>query len=152
MSSSGVIRLSPVCKLGYIVSSNLHVVCEGCLGAEHACQAMTPQASCLPCKLLLAEEKQRRLDLFSSAEEMSQPSESCPLDEFLNARLDLDMSASEGEMASSCAPSFRSRDWRQSCRRQVRLKRSRYRPPPSSRPLAHSSTRSRRSSRSQRGL
>lgn len=113
MSSSEVIRLCSACKTGYILSLDVHVVCEGCLGAEHTHQALTPQASCPSCKLLPAEEMQCRLELFFSVEEQSQPKESYSLDKFLNfldVRQDLDVSTSEGVTASSRAPSSRTRE------------------------------------------
>ncbi|MEQ2160434.1 hypothetical protein GOODEAATRI_033663 [Goodea atripinnis] len=36
MASVGTIRLCPACNTGYIMSYDLHAICEGCLGREAA--------------------------------------------------------------------------------------------------------------------
>ncbi|MEQ2189719.1 hypothetical protein GOODEAATRI_028200, partial [Goodea atripinnis] len=46
MASVGTIRLCPACNTGYIMSYDLHAICEGCLGPNHANLALTPQSTC----------------------------------------------------------------------------------------------------------
>lgn len=47
---------------------NLYAICEGCL-REYTMQALTADASCLPCRWLSVEEKQRRAELFMDQDE-----------------------------------------------------------------------------------
>lgn len=135
MSSSRVISLCPACKMGYILALDLHIVCEGCLGAEHARQAMAPQSSCPFCKLLPAEEKQHRFKLFSSTQEESQPTESYSLDEFpyfsMQGRFWMCPPLKMRQIATELLPLERE-SWSQSCHHRV----FKYRPPPFSRQLA----------------
>lgn len=64
-----VFRLCREWQMGYILSTDLHVICARCLGAEHARQAMEPMFSCPACKIFSAKEKQHRFELFSSVED-----------------------------------------------------------------------------------
>ncbi|MEQ2169283.1 hypothetical protein GOODEAATRI_023487 [Goodea atripinnis] len=50
MTSVGTIRLCPACNTGYIMSYDLHVICEGCLGPDHATLALTPQSTYPSCR------------------------------------------------------------------------------------------------------
>lgn len=100
-----MICLSPAFKRWYILSTNFHAFCEGCLGAEHASsQALAPQASFPSCRLLLLEEKKCRMTMFAPLKDCFQLSVSHPLDkalDFFNARQDSDVSASDNDSVSS---------------------------------------------------
>ncbi|MEQ2163736.1 hypothetical protein GOODEAATRI_033443 [Goodea atripinnis] len=84
MASVGTIRLCPACNTGYIMSYDLHAICEGCLGPDHANLALTPQATCPSCRRLPQEEKQRRLAIFSPLEGEFPVVDQCSLDEALD--------------------------------------------------------------------
>ncbi|MEQ2173131.1 hypothetical protein GOODEAATRI_028770, partial [Goodea atripinnis] len=83
MASVGIIRLCPACNTGYIMGYDLHAICEGCLGPDHANLALTPQSTCPSCRRLPPEEKQRRLAIFSPLEGEFPVVDQCPLDETL---------------------------------------------------------------------
>ncbi|MEQ2166876.1 hypothetical protein GOODEAATRI_032873, partial [Goodea atripinnis] len=80
----GTIRLCPACNTGYIMSYDLHAICEGCLGPDHANLALTPQSTCPSCRRLPQEEKQRRLAIFSPLEGEFPVADQCSLDEALD--------------------------------------------------------------------
>ncbi|MEQ2303216.1 hypothetical protein AMECASPLE_014455 [Ameca splendens] len=84
MVSVGTIRLCPACNTGYIMSYDLHAICEGCLGPDHASLALTPQSTCPSCRRLPLEEKQRRLAIFSPLEGEFPVADQCSLDEALD--------------------------------------------------------------------
>ncbi|MEQ2159659.1 hypothetical protein GOODEAATRI_025313 [Goodea atripinnis] len=78
MTSVGTIRLCPTCNTGYIMSYDLHVICEGCLGPDHANLTLTPQSTCPSCRCLPLEEKQRRLAIFSPLQGEFPVADQCP--------------------------------------------------------------------------
>ncbi|MEQ2312702.1 hypothetical protein AMECASPLE_033893, partial [Ameca splendens] len=84
MASVGTIRLCPACNTGYIMSYDLHAICEGCLGPDHASLALTPRSTCPSCRRLPQEEKQRRLAIFSPLEGEFPIADQCSLDEALD--------------------------------------------------------------------
>ncbi|MEQ2183165.1 hypothetical protein GOODEAATRI_029833, partial [Goodea atripinnis] len=84
MASVGTIRLCPACNTGYIMSYDLHAICEGCLGPDHASLALTPQSTCPSCRRLPLEEKQRRIAIFSPLEGEFPVADQCSLDEALD--------------------------------------------------------------------
>ncbi|MEQ2172823.1 hypothetical protein GOODEAATRI_025374, partial [Goodea atripinnis] len=83
MASVCIIRLCPACNTGYIMSYDLHVICEGCLGPDHATLALTPQSTCPSCRRLPLEEKQRQLAIFSPLEGEFPVTDQCSLEEAL---------------------------------------------------------------------
>ncbi|MEQ2182537.1 hypothetical protein GOODEAATRI_023333 [Goodea atripinnis] len=56
MASVATIRLCPACNTGYIMRYDLHAICEGCLGPDHASLALTPQSTCPSCRCLPLED------------------------------------------------------------------------------------------------
>ncbi|MEQ2309539.1 hypothetical protein AMECASPLE_039849 [Ameca splendens] len=84
MASVGTIRLCPACNNGYIMSYDLHAICEGCLGPDHASLALTPRSICPYCRRLPQEEKQRRLAIFFPLEEEFPVADQCSLEEALD--------------------------------------------------------------------
>ncbi|MEQ2285932.1 hypothetical protein AMECASPLE_037005 [Ameca splendens] len=84
MASVGTIRLCPACNTGYIMTYDLHAICEGCLGPDHASLALTPQSTCPSCTRLPQEEKQRRLAIFSPLEGEFPVADQCSLEEALD--------------------------------------------------------------------
>ncbi|MED6289064.1 hypothetical protein CHARACLAT_032563 [Characodon lateralis] len=68
MASVGSIHLCLACNTNYIMSYDLHVICEGCIGPDHAHLALTPQSTCPSCRHLPLEEKQWRQAIFSQLE------------------------------------------------------------------------------------
>ncbi|MEQ2277487.1 hypothetical protein XENORESO_003483 [Xenotaenia resolanae] len=98
MASVGTIRLCPACNTGYVMSYDLHAICEGCLGPDHANLALTPQSTCPSCRRLPPEEKQRRLAVFSPLEGEFPVADQCSFEEALRifgAGRELDDSAPE---------------------------------------------------------
>ncbi|MEQ2286000.1 hypothetical protein AMECASPLE_037692 [Ameca splendens] len=83
MTSVGTIRLYPACNTGYIMGCNLHAICEGCLGSDHANLALTPQSTCPSCRCLPPEEKQQWLAMFSPLEGEFPVADQCSFDEAL---------------------------------------------------------------------
>lgn len=77
-------RICPAWGTGYILSTDLHMVCEGCLGPNHADQAMTAEASCLACGKLPVEEKQRRVAPFTDQDEGFELFDSVPLNQLID--------------------------------------------------------------------
>ncbi|MEQ2179870.1 hypothetical protein GOODEAATRI_029622, partial [Goodea atripinnis] len=84
MAIVGTIRLCPACNTSYIMSYDLHAICEGCLGPDHASLALTPQSTCPSCRRLPLEEKQRQLTIFSPLEGEFPVADQCSLDEALD--------------------------------------------------------------------
>ncbi|MEQ2160401.1 hypothetical protein GOODEAATRI_033380, partial [Goodea atripinnis] len=84
MASVGTIRLCLACNTGYIMTYDLHAICEGCLGPDHASLALTPQSTCPSCRRLPQEEKQRRLAIFSPLEGEFPIADQCFLEEALD--------------------------------------------------------------------
>ncbi|CAK6970932.1 Hypothetical protein SMAX5B_021316 [Scomber scombrus] len=67
IASLGDDRLCLSCSDGRVLGFDLHTRCEVCLGAQHTGLALTPRSSCPYCTLLRPEEKQRRVDFFTTA-------------------------------------------------------------------------------------
>ncbi|MEQ2179031.1 hypothetical protein GOODEAATRI_020370 [Goodea atripinnis] len=67
----------------YIMSYDLHAICEGCLGPDHASLALTPRSTCPSCRRLPQEEKQRRLAIFSPLEGKFPVADQCSPEEAL---------------------------------------------------------------------
>ncbi|MEQ2166857.1 hypothetical protein GOODEAATRI_032669 [Goodea atripinnis] len=70
--------------VSYIMSYDLHAICEGCLGPDHASLALTPRSTCPSCRRLPQEEKQRRLAIFSPLEGEFPIADQCSLEEALD--------------------------------------------------------------------
>ncbi|MEQ2289781.1 hypothetical protein AMECASPLE_036780 [Ameca splendens] len=83
MAIVGTICLFLACNTNYIMSYDLHVICEGCIGPDHANLALTPQSTCPSCRRLPLEEKQRRLAIFSPLEGEFPVADQCSLEEAL---------------------------------------------------------------------
>ncbi|MEQ2173372.1 hypothetical protein GOODEAATRI_031474 [Goodea atripinnis] len=66
------------------MSYDLHAICEGCLGPDHANLALTPQSTCPSCRRLPPEEKQWRLAVFSPLEGEFPVADQCSLEEALD--------------------------------------------------------------------
>lgn len=103
--SSRVIRLCLASRMGFILSSDLHAICKGCLRAEHVGQALTPQQASCPCyKLLSYWEKQQSMAIFAPGKGRFQLSESYPLNKalkFFDVRQDLYVSISNEDSICS---------------------------------------------------
>ncbi|MEQ2161193.1 hypothetical protein GOODEAATRI_007311, partial [Goodea atripinnis] len=84
MASVGTICHCPAYNTGYIMSYDLHAICEGCLGPDHASLALTPRSTCPSCRRLPQEEKQRRLAIFSPLEGEFPIADQCSLEEALD--------------------------------------------------------------------
>ncbi|MED6261384.1 hypothetical protein ATANTOWER_004496 [Ataeniobius toweri] len=63
---------------------DLHAICEGCLGPDHANLALTPQSTCPSCRRLPPEEKKQRLAILSPLEGEFPVADQCSLDEALD--------------------------------------------------------------------
>ncbi|MED6285830.1 hypothetical protein CHARACLAT_033226 [Characodon lateralis] len=115
---------------------DLHAICEGCLGPNHANLALTTQSTCPSCRCLPPEEKKRRLAIFSPLEGEFPIADQCSLDEALgifNARRESDDSTPETATDIS-TPFLRTRRQMPS---QSRLRASQCRRPPCFRRWAH---------------
>lgn len=89
-------RICSTCRIGFMLSSNLNFgVCEGCLGANHANQALAADDTCLVCRKLSLEEKQRRVDFFAGQDEGFDLLDPVPLDQLINFEPESDDPASE---------------------------------------------------------
>ncbi|MEQ2186782.1 hypothetical protein GOODEAATRI_032138 [Goodea atripinnis] len=84
MASVCTIRLCPACHTGYIMSYDLHVICEGCFGPDHTNLAMTPQSTCPYWRRIPPEEKQWRLAIFSRLEGEFHVADQCALKDALD--------------------------------------------------------------------
>ncbi|MEQ2177740.1 hypothetical protein GOODEAATRI_006729 [Goodea atripinnis] len=83
VASVGTVRLCPACNTGYIMDYDLHAICEGCLGPDHANLALIPQSTCPSCRRLPPEEKKWRLVIFSPLEGEFPVADQCSLGEAL---------------------------------------------------------------------
>ncbi|MEQ2182721.1 hypothetical protein GOODEAATRI_025182, partial [Goodea atripinnis] len=113
MASAGTICHCLACHTGYIMSYDLHVICEGCLGPDYANLALTPQSTCLYCRRLPPEEKQWRLAIFSPLEGEFPIADQCALEEALdifNAGRELDDSTPETATDSISTPFLQTED------------------------------------------
>ncbi|MEQ2293738.1 hypothetical protein AMECASPLE_036542 [Ameca splendens] len=84
MASIDTIRLCPACNTGYIMSYDLQVIYEGCLGPDHATLALTPQSTCPSYRRFPLEENQRQLAIFSPLEGEFPVVDQCSLEEALD--------------------------------------------------------------------
>ncbi|MED6291146.1 hypothetical protein CHARACLAT_020528 [Characodon lateralis] len=137
MASVGTIRLCPACNTGYIMSYDLHVICEGCLGPDHATLALTSQSTCPSSRRLSLEEKQRRLAIFSPLEGEFPVADQCSLEEasgIFGVGRKSDDSAPD-TVTDISTPS--GRRTRRQMPNQSRLRASRCRRPPPYRRWAH---------------
>ncbi|MEQ2176945.1 hypothetical protein GOODEAATRI_033409, partial [Goodea atripinnis] len=95
------------------MSYDLHVICEGCLGPDHANLALTPQSTCPFCRRLPPEEKQRRLNIFSPLEGEFPIADQCSIKEALDifhAGRESDDSAPETATDTISTPLLRTED------------------------------------------
>ncbi|MEQ2178035.1 hypothetical protein GOODEAATRI_009795 [Goodea atripinnis] len=110
----------------YIMSYDLHAICEGCLGPDHANLALTPQSTCPSCRRLPPEQKKRRLAIFSPLEGEFSVADQCSLDEALgifSAGRESDDSAPE--TATDISTPFLGRRTRRQMPNQSKLRASR---------------------------
>lgn len=82
---------------------DLHSLCEGCLGDNHATQALSPICSFRPCLRLSLEKKQRCLALFTDQDKGFNLAEHLALDHLVDFEPGLDDLASKEEENSSPA-------------------------------------------------